>query len=55
VKPDNILALTATCPEDVEAEIRRVLGLKGATKVVYYPKRRNLDLTSVPFAAMSTS
>jgi len=38
VKPDNILALTATCPEDVEAEIRRVLGLKGATKVVYYPK-----------------
>ncbi len=51
VKPDNILALTATCPEDVEVEIRRVLGLAKATKVVYYPKRRNLELSSGHFGS----
>ena len=46
VNPKVVLACTATCPPPVEGDIRRVLGLKQAKKLVYYPRRKNLHLKS---------
>ena len=42
LEPEVVLTLTATCPASVEADIRRVLNLKEANKIVYMPKRENL-------------
>lgn len=44
--PKVVAAFTATCPAPVEQDIRWVLGLKSAHKIVYYPRRTNLKLTS---------
>ncbi len=44
VKPTVVLCITATATPDVEADIRRVLGLTNASKVIYYPERKNLHL-----------
>ncbi len=44
--PKVVAAFTATCPPPVEEDIRWVLGLKTAKKLVYYPRRTNLKLTS---------
>lgn len=46
--PKVVAAFTATCPPPVEQDIRWVLGLKTAHKIVYYPRRTNLKLTSRP-------
>ena len=46
--PKVVAAFTATCPAPVEQDIRWVLGLKTAHKIVYYPRRTNLKLTSRP-------
>jgi len=46
VNPKVVAAFTATCPEPVEVDIRRVLGLAHARKMIYYPRRSNLDLRS---------
>ena len=46
--PKVVAAFTATCPEPVEQDIRWVMGLKSAEKIVYYPRRTNLKLTSRP-------
>lgn len=45
-KPKAVLACTATCPAEVEDDIRRVLGLNNAQKIIYYPRRDNLNLRS---------
>lgn len=44
--PKVVSAFTATCPAEVEADVRRVLGLGEAKMHVYYPTRKNLDLRS---------
>jgi superfamily II DNA helicase RecQ len=46
VNPDVVVALTATCPPEVEKDIRRVMCIEQALKVVHYPRRENLDLKS---------
>ncbi len=42
--PKCVAALTATAPGEVEQDIRDVLGLHGAQKLIYYPRRTNLHL-----------
>lgn len=44
VNPKVVLALTATCPPEMEAEIRAGLSIQGARRVFYYPTRDNLKL-----------
>lgn len=44
--PQVVLALTATCPPQVEADVRRVLCIQQGVKVLHYPRRKNLDLRS---------
>lgn len=44
--PKVVAAFTATCPEEVEHDIRRVLHLENAKKLSYYPRRTNLHLKS---------
>ena len=38
--PDVVTAFTATAPDEAIADIRRVLGLQEAQKIVHYPIRR---------------
>lgn len=45
-KPKVVAAFTATCPAEVEADVRRVLGISNADRLVYYPRRTNLTLES---------
>jgi ATP-dependent DNA helicase RecQ len=45
-KPKVVAAFTATCPAEVEEDVRRVLGMQKAEKLVYYPRRTNLHLSS---------
>ena len=45
-KPQVVAAFTATCPAEVEADVRRVLGIPNANKVVFFPRRTNLHLES---------
>lgn len=44
ISPKTVLCLTATATVDVEQDIRRVLGIENAAKVIYYPPRENLKL-----------
>ena len=44
--PKVVAAFTATCPQQVENDVRRVLGLAHARKLTFYPRRTNLDLRS---------
>ena len=44
--PKVVAAFTATCPAEVEGDIRRVLHLGNAHKIMYYPRRTNLILQS---------
>lgn len=45
-QPKLVVALTATCPPRVEADIRHVMCIEEAIKVLHYPRRTNLDLKS---------
>lgn len=47
-QPKVVAALTATCPPQVERDIRRVLCMEHAAKALHYPRRTNLDLRSLP-------
>ena len=42
VRPKVVLACTATAPPDVEADIRRVLDIPEAQRVLFNPRRTNL-------------
>lgn len=44
--PKVVAAFTATCTKEVEKDIRRVLHLENARKLLYYPRRKNLILRS---------
>lgn len=44
--PREVSAFTATCPKEVEEDIRRVLGIPNAELCRYYPRRANLKLGS---------
>ena len=44
--PAVVAAFTATCPQTVEDEVRRVLGIPDARLTLYYPRRTNLKPTS---------
>ncbi len=46
LNPDTVLCLTATATEDVEEDIRQILGIPHAHRVIYYPKRDNLLFSS---------
>ena len=46
LKPKTVLAMTATCPTEVEEDIRRVIGIPNAKKIIYFPQRKNLLLSS---------
>ena len=46
LKPKVVLALTATCPDKVEQEIRHVFCLGDAVRLTHYPRRRNLVLNA---------
>lgn len=52
-RPLVVSAFTATCPPEVEADIRRVLCLGEARKLLNYVRRDNLKLHSAPFGGMS--
>jgi ATP-dependent DNA helicase RecQ len=41
-EPKVVLAMTATLTPDMEEDVRRVLSIQEAEKIVYYPKRENL-------------
>lgn len=47
VNPKVVAALTATCPDEMEVEIRKGLGIENARRVFYYPRRENLILASL--------
>jgi len=49
VNPRIVLTLTATCPPEVEQDIRRVIRIPDAERVVYLPPRYNLKLFSAPW------
>jgi len=44
--PRVVSAFTATCPGEVESDIRRILGIPNAQLCRYYPRRSNLKLSS---------
>lgn len=44
--PKVVAAFTATCPDEAEADIRRVLSIPHANRLMYYPRRTNLLLKS---------
>jgi ATP-dependent DNA helicase RecQ len=46
LNPRVVSAFTATMPEDVETDIRSILGLGNAVRLRYYPRRTNLILSS---------
>lgn len=50
VNPRSVLCLTATCPTEVEEDVRRVIGIPDAEKVVYMPPRLNLTYSSHTWA-----
>lgn len=54
MNPDAALALTATATVEVERDIRNSLGIKEANRIVYYPKRANLELSSRPYRDIFT-
>lgn len=45
--PKTVLALTATATAEVENDIRSVLGMQKARRVIYYPERSNLHHKTV--------
>lgn len=49
--PKLVAAFTATCPPEVEKDIRRVLCLQKAPKLVYYPRRNNLTIKTLDYAS----
>ena len=51
--PKVVGAFTATCPAEAEADVRRVLAMDHATKIVYCPRRTNLHLSSRPLESDS--
>jgi superfamily II DNA helicase RecQ len=44
--PKQVLAITATCTKEIEADIRNYLKLEHATRVLSFPVRENLHLSS---------
>lgn len=44
--PKVVAAFTATCTPEVESDVRRVLHLQKAHRLMYYPRRANLVLRS---------
>lgn len=48
-QPKVALALTATCPPDIEKDVRRILCMPRAVKVCYFYRRTNLKLRSADF------
>lgn len=44
--PKAVAAFTATCTDEVEADVRRILHLEHAQKLIHYPRRSNLILKS---------
>lgn len=53
-RPEVVTAFTATCPPQVERDIREVLCLEHAPKILNYPRRQNLDLRSLPWRGLET-
>jgi ATP-dependent DNA helicase RecQ len=49
--PKVVAAFTATCPQEVETDVRRVLGLAHGKKIINYPRRTNLHLKSAELAS----
>jgi ATP-dependent DNA helicase RecQ len=52
-KPKVVAAFTATCPAPVEEDVRRVLGLQQAERLLHYPRRMNLNLKSMDLIHVS--
>ncbi len=51
--PRVVLALTATATEEIEKDIREVLGIQDAYKIVHMPERTNLKLSSATHPGMT--
>jgi ATP-dependent DNA helicase RecQ len=51
--PLVVSAFTATCPKEVEGDIRRILGIPNAELCRYYPRRKNLLLSSCEYPGPS--
>lgn len=49
-RPKVVLSLTATATKAVEDDIRSVLGIQQAARVIYYPKRTNLKHKTASFS-----
>jgi ATP-dependent DNA helicase RecQ len=48
--PKVVAAFTATAPQEVEDDIRRVFNMHTADRLMYYPRRSNLDLRSAVYS-----
>lgn len=44
--PKVVAAFSATCPDEAEADVRRVLHMQNAHRLLFYPRRTNLILKS---------
>lgn len=53
VKPKVVAALTATCEPEVEEDVRHILCMHKAHKVLHYVRRSNLELHSGEWLAIS--
>jgi superfamily II DNA/RNA helicase len=49
LKPKSVLALTATATPEVEEDVRHILHIEEAKRVLYLPQRNNLHLSSEDF------
>jgi ATP-dependent DNA helicase RecQ len=49
LQPKVVCACTATCPKEVENDVRRVLRMQHARLWKFMPRRTNLHLSSAPF------
>jgi len=54
LQPKIVAAFTATCPPQVENDIRHVMCIEDAHLAMHYPRRRNLDLRSAPWDGASS-
>lgn len=46
LNPKVVAAFSATCPDEAEADVRRVLHMQNAHRLLFYPRRSNLILKS---------
>lgn len=52
LNPHVVSAYSATLPPEAESDVRRVMCMEDAHRILYYPRRENLDIRSTPWMGM---